>query len=565
MFCRKNSGILKCIFYIFIPVITFLLVEWLQGVFPNILTLNFWLNIMCYFGIFLLFHGITKSLFWGTIPVCALICFLGTINHYMIAIRSKALLPWEIFALTTAKNLNGNFSLTFEVPVAGTIVVFILIAILAWRFKKTKLFRNARYATFFAGIILLATIWGIMWEAPKSISSDPWYTVDASRQNGMLINLVHNIKSMINPKPEGYSPERVREIIGSEEKKEGYDTPDIIVIMDESFADLSSIAPLNEEHDFIPFIRSLSDNTISGNIRVSVFGGGTCNTEYEFLTGNATPMLRVGSYPMVQFVKKDSPSIAKTLRAAGYRTIGLHSFYPDGWNRDMAYPQLGFDKFLCNHDFENPEYVREYISDDSSFDKIIELLEEDTKPAFIFNVTMQNHFGYEREFDNLIEDAVFPEMEEFPQARRYFSLLSLTDKAVRDLVEYLEKRERPTILLFFGDHMPAVESEYYDILKERAGLSDDEMHVKKHTVPFFIWANYDIPEQKDLYISSSFLSPLLLECANAPMSEHQTYLSRLMERMPLWENGDSEDVLGYKIVQYNMVFDKFKKQGDLFE
>ncbi len=565
MFSQKRLGIIKLAFYILIPIATLFLVEWLQGVFPNVLTLNFWLNIVCYFGIYLLFHGITNSLFWGIVPVLALILFFGTTNHYMIAIRSKALLPWEIFALTTAKNLNGNFSLTFEIPVAVTIIAFIIIAILAWKFRKIKLFNNARYATFFAGVILLATLWGIMWDEPKSISSDPWYTVDASRQNGMLLNLVHNAKSMINPKPDGYSAERVREIIGSEEKKTGYDTPDIIVIMDESFADLSSIAPLYEEHDFIPFIRSLSENTISGNIRVSVFGGGTCNTEYEFLTGNATPMLRVGSYPMVQFVKKDSPSIAKTLKAAGYRTIGLHSFYPDGWNRDMAYPKLGFDKFLCNYDFENPEYIREYISDASSFDKIIELLEEDAQPAFIFNVTMQNHFGYEKEFDNLTEDAVFPEMEEFPQARRYFSLLSLTDKAVRDLVEYLENRERPTVLLFFGDHMPSLESEYYDVLKERAGISDDEMHVKKHTVPFFIWANYDIPEQKDLYISSSFLSPLLLECTNGPMSEHQTYLSRLLEKMPLWEEGSAKDVLEYKMVQYNMVFDKFKKQGELFK
>ncbi len=566
MFCRKTLGVLKYIFYIIIPVVALFLDEWLQGVFPNVLTLNFWLNIMCYFGIFLLFHGITNSLFWGSVPILAIILLLGTTNHYMIAIRSKALLPWEIFALTTAKNLNGNFSLTFEIPVAGTVIVFIIIAIMAWKFKKVKLFRNMRYATFFAGVLLLATLWGVMWNTPKSISSDPWYTVDASRQNGMLLNLIHNAKSMINPKPEGYSPERVREIIGSEEKKTGYDTPDIIVIMNESFADLSSIAPLYEEHDFIPYIRSLSENTISGNIRVSVFGGGTCNTEYEFLTGNATPMLRVGSYPMVQFVKKDSPSIAKTLKEAGYRTIGLHSFYPDGWNRDMAYPKLGFDKFLSNQDFENPEYVREYISDAASFDKIIELLEENTQqPAFIFNVTMQNHFGYEKEFDNLIEDAVFPEMEEFPQARRYFSLLSLTDKAVRDLVEYLETRERPTVLLFFGDHMPSLEGEYYDVLQARAGISDDEMHAKKHSVPFFIWANYAIPEKKNLYISSSFLSPLLLECANAPMSEHQTYLLHLMDRMPLWETGSDKDVNEYKMVQYNMVFDKFKKQGELYQ
>ena len=512
----------------------------------------------------MLFHGLTKSLFFATTILSVLLCLLGVINHYMIAIRAKALLPWEIFALTTAENLAGSVKLELDLPLVCTIIVVLIMCVISWLLRKTVLFKNARYATFFAGLLILAALWGILWNAPKSISSDPWYTVDASRQNGMAVNLIHNTKTMINAAPEGYSTARVREIIGTQ-TKETEMTPDIVVVMDESFADLSQIADLQSEQDYIPFIHSLTENTISGNARVSVFGGGTCNTEYEFLTGNAVPMLRPGSYPMVQFVKDGAPSVAKTLKAAGYRTIGLHSFYPDGWNRDIAYPRLGFDKFYCNHDFENPEMVREYISDSASFDKIIDLLEENDTPAFIFNVTMQNHFGYERAFDNLTEDAVFPEMNEFPQAKRYFSLISLTDNAVRELITYLQSREKPTILLFFGDHLPSIEEEYYDILKQRAGISDDEMDIKKHTVPFFIWANYDIEEQSGINISSSFLAPLLLDVAGVPMTEHQTYLRRLMQEMPIWEEGEGELLNEYHMVQYNMVFDKFGKQGELFE
>lgn len=553
----------RFLFYILVPFFIYSLTEWLQGSYQSPIGVNFWLNMLFYYGLSFIVYGIFKNPFLYVLIPGISMWVLGAIGHYMILLRNKALLPWELAALTTAKNVGENFDINLDTTVVFTALILILICVLAWFLRKNN-FKIKRLYPAVAGVLMLGSLWLILLSPPASVSSDPWYTVDASRQNGVAMNIVHNMKSLINPAPEGYSSERVREIIG-EEGKEGTMTPDIIVIMDESFADLSQIADLKSEEDYIPFYHSIYDNAITGNLRVSVFGGGTCNTEYEFLTGNATPLLRAGSYPMVQFVDDGDPSIATSLKAQGYRTIGLHSFYPDGWNRDTSYPRLGFDKFLSNRDFENPEMVREYISDAESFDKIIELLEEDESPAFIFNVTMQNHFGYDRAFDNLEETARFPEMEQFPQAKRYFSLISLTDKALEDFMGYLEKRERPTILLFFGDHLPSFEWEYYDVLKERAGLSDDEMEIKKHTVPFFIWANYLIEEKHDVEVSSSFLSALLLDAAGVRMTEHQNYLLGLSEKMPLWENGDDKNLDGYKMVQYNMIFDKSNRQGDLFE
>ena len=563
MFFEKFPKWARFLFYILVPFFTYSLVEWLQGSYQSPIGANFWLNMLFYYGLFFIIYGIFKNPFLYALIPGVLMWVLGTVSHYMISLRNKALLPWELAALSTAKNVGGDFDINLNATVVLTSLIFIIICILAWLLRKNN-FKIKRVYPAVLGILMLSCLWLILLSPPRSVSSDPWYTVDASRQNGVAMNIVHNMKSLINPAPEGYSTQRVREIIG-ESEKEGSMTPDIIVIMDESFADLSQIADLKSERDYLPFYHSIRENAITGSARVSVFGGGTCNTEYEFLTGNATPLLRAGSYPMVQFVSEGDPSIATSLKAQGYRTIGLHSFYPDGWNRDTSYPRLGFDKFLSNRDFENPEMVREYISDAASFDKIIELLEEDDSPAFIFNVTMQNHFGYDRAFDNLEETARFPEMEKFPQAKRYFSLISLTDKALEDFINYLENRDKPTILLFFGDHLPSFEWEYYDVLKERAGLSDDEMEIKKHTVPFFIWANYPIEEKHDVEISSSFLSALLLDAAGVKMTEHQRYLLDLTHKMPLWESGDGENLEGYKMVQYNMMFDKSNKQGDLFE
>ena len=553
---------IKFVFFILVPFLTYILAEWLQGAFQSPVGVNFWLNLLFYYGFSFTLYGITGKLFVYTLVPATLVWVLGVINHYMIMLRSKALLPWELAALNTAKTVDGNFDIPIDATTILSLVVLILICILAFLLRKGTFFKSRLWSAV-SGVLMLCVLWTILWASPSFISTDA-DNVKASRHNGLAINVLHNLNYLASPEPEDYSPEKVREIIG-ENEKDGTMKPDIIVIMNESFADLSTIADLNEEEDFIPFFHSVSDNAITGSARVSVFGGGTCTTEYEFLTGNAAHLLRPGSYPMVQFVDDKSPSIAQSLKAQGYRTIGLHSFFPECWDRDTAYPKLGFDEFLSIKDFENPEMVRDYISDAASFGKIIEILEDDVSPTFIFNVTMQNHFGYDRSYKNLEETANFPEMNEFPRARRYFSLLSLTDKALSDLVDYLKKREKPTILLFFGDHLPSFEQEYYDILQNRAGLSDEEMEVKKHTVPFLIWANYPIKDADNLEISASFLSPLLLDTAGVSMTEHQNYLLELMNKMPLWEKGDRENLDGYKMVQYNMIFDKENTQGDLFK
>lgn len=550
-------------FLCIIPCLTYFLVEWLQGEVPNPIQLNFWLNILVYFGVTALVYALTWRVFLSAVIPMLLFFILGSVNHFMIALRGKALLPWDFFALSTAQNVASGFSLHWDIALIMTSITVIAVCIAAWFLRKARPPRPVRAIAAVLAVLCLGSVWWILWDTPDSISSDPWYTVSASKQNGLAVNLIHNTKSLINLPPDGYSTQHVREIVGMEQSA-GWRNPDIIVIMDESFSDLSQIADLQTEKDPISFIHSLKTNTIQGMAHVSVFGGGTCNTEYDFLTGSSSVMLRPGSYPMVQFLSGDMPSIAQTLRQSGYRTVGIHPFYPDGWNRDQAYPKLGFDRFYSIDDFQEPALLREYISDRESFRKVYEFLEQSDQPAFIFNVTMQNHFGYDKAFENLTEEAVFPEMEEFPQTRRYLSLISHTDRAVQELITALQKRTRPTIVLFFGDHLPAIEEEYYQILQERAGLSDEQMNEKKHMVPFFIWANFSIKAQQNLDLSASFLSPLLLDVAGAPMSSYQCYLRRLMQKMPILQNDKHALEHEYKIVQHNMVFDLLGRQNDLF-
>ncbi|MEG2570062.1 MAG: LTA synthase family protein [Clostridia bacterium] len=539
--------------------LTLFCVEFMQSSTLSIWSKNCAVNLAVYVAAALVLYAATRSTIVSTIVPSAFFIVLGTINHYMIMFREKPLLPWDLFAVTTAGKVVSGINFSIDTQIIVGIAGFLIISAIGIIFRRTLKLKFSRIGSLAIALVLVAFVYMNLSE----LRLESWYTVDAARENGMAANLIVNAKTLINPKPAGYSPDAVRAIVG-DGATDGTRTPDIIVVMNESFADLSMIADLNTNQDVMPFVHSLKDtNSITGGARVSVFGGGTCNTEYDFLTGNQSATLRAGSYPMEQFVRDDTPSIAQTLHTRGYATTGIHPFYANGWSRDIAYPRFGFDRFLSVNDFKDPQIFREYISDRESYKKIREVLESgNDTPQFVFNITMQNHMGYDKKFSNFKEDITIPEAAKFPQAERYLSLAHESDRAISELVTYIKGRKRPTILLFFGDHLPAIEDGYYELLKERGKLSDAEFNAKKYTVPFFITANFDIPKREYAQVSASLLSGILLEAADAPRSSYQAYLAQMAKTNPLVSGTEEAQ---YHMVQYNQVFDKKHRIEDLFK
>ena len=97
--------------------------------------------------------------------------------------------------------------------------------------------------------------------------------------------------------------------------------------MNEAFSDPSVLGDFTTNEDYMPFVHSLldgADNTISGHLNVSVKGGNTANTEFEYLTGASMAFLPYGSIPYQQYVKKETPSMASYLSSLGYYTIAMH-------------------------------------------------------------------------------------------------------------------------------------------------------------------------------------------------------------------------------------------------
>ena len=380
-------------------------------------------------------------------------------------------------------------------------------------------------------------------------------------------------------KPKGYSEEKALEILAqyevSDEKPKR--TPTVIAIMDESFADFGQIGELSTNKDYMPFIHSMSENTVKGYVTVTAYGGYSCNSEYEFLSGNSMGFFPLGSASYTQYVKNDQDSLVSYFKDLGYTTEAIAGCSSGLWNIGEAYKYIGFDNKLFEKNVrqragDDCKKINDRLADEEMFDIAIEEFEnkEDGKPMFTFLTTMQNHSPYV-----IMED---PEITlngaDDPEAEAYMSYAYETDKAVEKLVEYFSNVDEDVVIVFFGDHFPHIPQFSERLLGSSLGSISTEQNAKVHSTPFFIWANYDIEEQSDVRISLNYLSNKLMEVCGTPKTAYQLMLDDIMKSVPSisafgyrGENGswyriqDSspyEDVLNkYNIVQYYRMFEQY--------
>ena len=398
-----------------------------------------------------------------------------------------------------------------------------------------------------------------------------------SFKNGTALAFVMELRYISVDKPAGYNADTAKEELEAyaapEETPEK--TPNIIVIMNEAFSDPSVLADFQTNEDYMPFTHSLmdgADNTISGWLNVSVLGGNTANTEFEYLTGNTMAFLPAGSIPYQQYITGETPSMASHLASLGYKTVAMHPYKATGWDRDKVYPFLGFQEAYFLPDYKNPILVRDYVSDKSDYDKIIESYEqkEEGQPLFLFNVTMQNHSSYTESFANFQPD-IKVEGTESAALNNYLSLMKLSDEALQDLIAYFEGQDEETIIVFFGDHQPTnsvVEPVWKLNGKRNSTLTEEEVS-RRYKVPFLIWANYEIDEEQDVETSANYLGTKTLEAAGLPMPAYFSYLAAFSQEVPVisanhvdLQDGtftnaeDQESLLSqYKGYQYYQLFD----------
>ncbi len=571
------------------PVITFYLFEFItHNPFKTLIADAHTLNIVLFELLALFFVAIFGRLRRALMTVTGFFLIVGIANYFVLQFRSAPIMPWDIFSIKTAASVADNFKYTMEKD--ALLACLGLVALLLAEFfllEKKKLFRwkirlSGTAISFFA---LYA--FTVMIHADSSVTRfglyDKLFTpTTMSYKDGTALAFLMELEFLIVDKPSGYSAKDAQELL------ETYTTdtsghpgtndtlPNIIVIMNEAFSDLSVLDEFETNMDYMPFVRSLiteGENTISGNLHVSVLGGNTANTEFEFLTGNSMAFLPQGSIPYQQYIKSEIPALPSYLKEYGYTTIGMHPYNSTGWERNKIYPMLGLDDNYFIKDFKNPEKIRKYVSDKADYAKIIELFEakEKGKPLFLFNVTMQNHSSYSEAYDNFTPEIALVNANSSASLDNYLSLIYLSDQAIEQLIQYFEQVDEPTIVVFFGDHQPtnSVVRPIWTLNGKTDTALTEEENASRYEVPYFIWANYDIEEATNQTTSTNFLATKVLDAAGIPLSPYMNYLADLSEEYPVISaiqavssDGSAapikeleKELLTYKQMQYYHLFD----------
>ncbi|MBR5447124.1 MAG: LTA synthase family protein, partial [Clostridia bacterium] len=447
----------------------------------------------------------------AVITVTALPLTLGLISYFTLEFRGTPLFPWDIASYGIASTVVGGYDLTLTPMILMIIALALLTCVVAivWnvriRFPWSKVIRP---------IIALAMCF-VMVSAVGYVQTDraisdfrlyPYLFTPGHlyKTNGFTVSFLMNLRYATVEKPDGYNEDEAESIASTYESDSTEDSkkrPNIIVIMNESFADMSELAPLLTNIPVMPFISSLEENTVKGTLHSSVVGGNTPNSEFEFLTGMTMGYLPSGSIAYQQFVKNESPSLVSQLDSLGYHTVAMHPYPASGWKRNDVYTYYGFEEMHFSDypggSFTGKQYLRNYVSDDGLYSKIYDVYEakEEDEPLFVFAVTMQNHSGYTGKYNNFTADVRTLVAAYNESVSNYLSLVRYSDKAFENLINYFSAVEEDTIVLMFGDHQP--NDSVANHLLFSAGLEYDEQDLvtseNRYKVPYIIWSNYEMP------------------------------------------------------------------------
>ncbi len=527
--------------------------------------------------------------------VTHLLCFLwGTANYYVSLFRGTPILPWDFTALGTAAAVADSYQFSISRQMGISLILLALLFLLLRRRMKSGRFRPSKNrlrarAAYLCAIVACA--YPVL--QPNALETfgvrtDVWDQSGSYSKDGALAVFLRNTQFMSVEPPQDPSAQNVQRIaqqVAPVEPAVSTDTrPNIIAIMNESWADFESFGNLSLSESVTDFIDSL-DNCIRGHCYTSVFGAGTSASEFEFLTGNSMAFLPSGSIPYQQYILEPSSSLASLLKENGYRTLAFHPGERTSWQRNQAYPLLGFDRFKCVEDMDVPITEEHgYVSDQSSFEQIIYEFEHKSpqERLFLFNVTIQNHGSYTVE-NYPAQVQLTDQPGRYPMAEQYLTLANKTDESFKLLVDYFSRQQQPTIILMFGDHQPSVEQEFLD---KAYGVTQDQMtmeqYMGRYQTPFLIWANYPLP-QTELPVSSlNFLGQHLLSLSGIRNSVYGDYLSGFEQQLPaftfvgymdadgkayshLESNRYDSLIEDYRAFAYNNLFGAQQRCGSFFQ
>lgn len=444
----------------------------------------------------------------GILGAVSLIC--SYVNFTKSALNGDNFMPQDILMLSHAGNLTSFIS--GSLPRAFWLLTAFL---LAWIFFLAvvgiALPLKARYRLP-AALLLILCAWFPCSNIDKAdvlLNKFGMSVFDSALQssnydaNGFVGAFTVNLLSLNVPEPEGYSRQRVEEFLSgyqSAPAAEDAEAFDVIVILSESFFDARILDGVTfSKNPLSNYDRLLKHKRCySGSLYTTAIGGGTIRPEFGVLTGLTCDYIPSVPTPY-RYISQDISTYVSNYRDAGYNTVAIHPYNKQFYSRDNAYGNIGFDRFYGQDEMTQmvyAEYKRGYVTDESTLRAIQKCVDESDRPTFLFAITMQNHQPYNGIDPSLMQVEVSSDRLSEPALTAlttYTQGLYDADQMLGSLAEWIDRRERPTVLVFFGDHMPTLGSNLLaynesGLFHSWDGLTQEEL-LKMYATPFLVYSN----------------------------------------------------------------------------
>ena len=503
---------------------------------------------------------------WPAVLTLGIIAYgVGTVTYFKLEMRGEPLLPWDFQQLGDFMGVADNVKLSVQPHMIVVALIFLLCLGLSimmpssYRGMKRRGLIVRLILAIVGAVMSLGIFFGIYMSkevcASFHIYEDMWMQDRYYRNYSIVTGFLTNLRVMQFEAPENYSQEAVYERLDQVEKdlsdeplyedsyaaeheKDAVQTPNIIYVMNESFWDVSRLEGITFDRDLTPNLKRLAQQGASGYVYSPSFGGGTCDVEFEVLTGFSLEHLPAGSKPYQQYVTDATPSLAQFLKGQGYSTVAIHGYYERMWSRNTAYPRLGLDDFISIEDMSDPDKRRGFVSDMEMTQQIIEQYEsrKENGPVFIHAVTMQNHTTYDEskypqdELVNVLEHPGLSEKTLSP-LRDFATGVYEADAALGALTDYFSQVEEPTIIVFWGDHFNPF-GDGYEIYEKTGYIEKgDTSSPALHQTDLLIWSNYSDTHTDLGTIAAYEVSPVMAELYGL---ERPIYFDYLLQQMSVY-------------------------------
>ncbi|AOM07872.1 sulfatase-like hydrolase/transferase [Bacillus cereus] len=546
--------------------------------------MQFILSFVVIYAIYILVYNLIGKVFLSIVLTSCTLVILCIVNYLKLIFRGDPLYPSDFTQITHMQSVipmvMDYFSWSYIFVIILSIVACIVAGIYMRRYIQNVKIHLGIRALLVVGSIFVLYAYGNFANTfmnkvfqKSGVDFVLWNQNENYASNGFVLGFISNLDTTVMEKPKNYSKENMLQIandinkqysgnIGSQKKKE---KPNIIFVMSESFWDPTKVTNLSFSEDPVPNLHHYIENFPGGQTISPTFGGNTANVEFEALTSYSMSLLKPGSIPYQQVItnKKEIPSIPTALKKEGYYTSAIHSFGRTFFKRDDVYKVLGFDKFNAEDTMENVDIDGDYISDLAMSKEIIAELEKQKQPTFIHAVTMQNHFPFtEGRFgENLIEISGLENEESKGELETYTEGLRRSDEALQYLIEQLDNFDRPTLLVFFGDHLPSLGTNK-SFYKENGYITNEKTSNERLAMaqtPLLMYANFDMPNDNLGLVSPIHFSNLIFDYVGLNKSLFYQFLSELYKEIPVLRDELKVDKNG------EVINDLTKKQKEMLE